>query len=275
MRAELNAGARVAAVVECQFEQLGQVEIAGQNVGFLAEGAHLHAAARAAAACVAQRLALPDEFLDDQVAVENRGLAEAGADDAGGALDEFIGAVRADLDGRAGLQQAHILDHVQQQIGHLADAVRAVGEQPAGVDLGKVGVGAALFGGDAHLGRSRLVVELDPEALQQFLGLFARKRAIGQPALVEGRQVLVEVAGVEGIPGVQFAGYAQVHEPVVLQRLPEVARGVGGHPTAHFGDAFQFGAAGGHELDRGQAARHFGVAFGKAQDAIRGDAHGL
>ena len=59
------------------------------------------------------------------------------------------------------------------------------GVDAADVDLGEIGVGAALGGGHAHLGRGGLVVELDPEALQQLFGLFAGQRAVGQPLLVE------------------------------------------------------------------------------------------
>ena len=41
------------------------------------------------------------------------------------------------------------------------------------VDIGEIGVGAAFLQCDADFRRRRLVDELDPEALQQFLGLFA------------------------------------------------------------------------------------------------------
>ena len=41
------------------------------------------------------------------------------------------------------------------------------GRQAADVDLREVGVGSAFGGGHTHLGRRGLVVELDPEAVQQ------------------------------------------------------------------------------------------------------------
>ena len=103
-----------------------------------------------------------------------------------GALDEAVRVLLADLDGGAGLQQAHLLDHVQQQVGDLVDPVRAIRAEAAQVDLGEIGVGAALGGGHAHLGRGGLVVELDPEALQQLLGALAGQRAVGQVLPVEG-----------------------------------------------------------------------------------------
>jgi hypothetical protein len=46
----------------------------------------------------------------------------------------------------------------------IVDRVRAVGFDPAGVDLGEVGVGSAFLGRDADFGRRGLVVEFDPEA---------------------------------------------------------------------------------------------------------------
>ena len=53
-------------------------------------------------------------------------------------------------------------------MGNLVRAVRAVGQQASDVDVGKVGVGAAFRGGNADLGRSRMIVELDEEAFEQF-----------------------------------------------------------------------------------------------------------
>ena len=119
------------------------------------------------------------------------------------------------------------------------EPLRAIAQQAADVDVGEVGVGAALGRGDADLGRGRVVVELDEEALQQLAGGFARERAVGQAALVERQQVLVEMAGVERIPAVQFGDHRQVAEPVILQRLVEIARRVRRHVAADFGDLQQ------------------------------------
>ncbi len=82
-QADLLARPRVDAVVERQLQHLGQVEVAGQDVGFFAERADLDAAAGAAVAGVGDGLAHADQLLHDQVAVEDGGLAEAGADDPG------------------------------------------------------------------------------------------------------------------------------------------------------------------------------------------------
>ena len=53
-RTELAIQARIMPVVEGQFEDLGQVEVTGQDVGFLTEGPGLDAAAGATFAGVAQ-----------------------------------------------------------------------------------------------------------------------------------------------------------------------------------------------------------------------------
>ena len=171
-QADPLARARIDAVVQRDLEHLGQVEVAGEDVGLLAERAHFHAAARAAQrahpprTCPAApvpatiRSALKIDGWPKPVRMISRG-----------ALDEAVGVLLADLDVETGLQQAHLFDHVEQQVGDLVDAVRAIGLQAADVDLREVGVGAALGRGHAHLGRRGLVVELDPEALQQLLGL--------------------------------------------------------------------------------------------------------
>ena len=95
----------------------------------------------------------------------------------------------------------------------------------------------------AHLGRRGVVVELDEETLKELARRLRGERAVGQPLSVERQQVLVEVTGVEGVPPVELGDHAEVAEPVVLQRLVEVARRVGRHVAADGGDAFQFGPA--------------------------------
>ena len=159
----------------------------------------------------------------------------------------------------------------------MRDLVRAVGavrEQAAEVDVGEVGVGAALGGGDAHLGRRGVVVELDEEALEELLRPLPRERAVGESALVEGQQVLVEVAGVEGVPAVELGDDGEVAEPVGLQRLVEVAGRVGRDAAADVGDLLQLRLALGVRSPRRELLRPLGVALGEAEDGVAGDVHG-
>jgi hypothetical protein len=129
----------------------------------------------------------------------------------------------------------------------------------------KVGVGAALGSGHAHLGRGGLVVELDPEALQQLFGLLGQ-RAVLQALLVEGKQVLVELARAEGVPGVELGGHAQVHEPVGLQRFPEV-RGAWAGTRRQTSAIVPARPALPGRLLCGQRVSPLGVTLGKADDA--------
>ena len=157
----------------------------------------------------------------------------------------------------------------------LVGAVAAVPQQPGQVEVGEVRVGAALGRGHAHLGRRRVVVELHEEALQQFLRPIPGERAVGQALLVEGPEVLVQVAGAEGVPAVQLGDDRQVAEPVGLQGLVEVPRGVGGHPAADLGDLQQFLLAEGIGRRRGLRLGQLRMALGEADDGIAGDGHGL
>ena len=109
----------------------------------------------------------------------------------------------------------------------------------------------------------------------ELLGLLAGERPVGKALLVKRLQVLVEVTGCHGVPAVQFGYCAEVYKPIHLQGFPQVARGVGGHPTAYRGDAQQLGFAPGVGFFCGHALGPFGVAFRKEDGRIAGDVHGL
>ena len=92
--------------------------------------------------------------------------------------------------------------------------------------------------------------------------------------MVEGQEVLVEVTRIEGVPCVELGDHREVAEPVVLQRLPEVARRVSGHVAAHRGDALELCAATGIGGHRGSLSGQGGVALGKENHRVAGDVHG-
>jgi hypothetical protein len=259
--------------VQRQLEELRQVEVARQHVRLLAEGAGLDAAAGPAFAGVLDALSLTEQLLHDRVGVEHGREPVAPADHLRGGPEEAIGRLARDLDVVAGLEDRHLVDDLQQQVGHLVDRVLAVARQAGEVDVGEVGVRPALGGGDAHLGRCGVVVELDPPALQELPGILARQRAVRQAALVEGPQVLVEVARVEGVPAVQLGDHREVTEPVHLQGFPEVPRGLRGHAAAHTGDALQLAAPRRARLVRGQLLGALGVALREADGRVGRDVH--
>ena len=163
LQADRLARARIDAVVEGDLEDLGHVEVPGQGVVLLAESPGLDAAAGPAVAGILGGLALPDELLDDGVGVEDRRLAEAGLDDPQGPPEEGIGPLGRNLDHGAGLQDAHLLDDLEEEEGQRVDAVRAVGFEAADVDQGEIGIRPALLGRHADLRRGGLIVELDPK----------------------------------------------------------------------------------------------------------------
>ncbi len=174
----------------------------------------------------------------------------------------------------AGLKQVHLVDDVQQQVRDFVGAIAAIGEESGQIEVGEVRVGAALRRRHAHLGRGRVVVELHEEALQQFFGSLAGERAIGETLLVEGPQMLIQMSWAEGVPAVQFGDHREVAEPIHLQSFMEIARGVGGHPAADFGDLPEFLLARGVACLGGLCLSQLGVPLGEADDRIASDGHG-
>jgi len=269
------AGGRVDAVVAGQLENLRPVDVPGQRAAFLAEGTDGHATAGSAEAGVGQRLAVVEHLLEDHVGIKDRRLPQPGANHAAGAFQEAVGVPLAELDAGARLDQLHLFHDVEHQIGDFINCVAAVGLQAADVDQGEVGIGAALFLGNADLRRRRLVVELDPEALQQLLGQVPGERTVFEPLNVERIEVLVEPARVERIPRVQLRNHTQVDEPVGLQGFVEIARGVRGDPGTGFGDPQQLLAADRVGLPVGHFGSQRGVPLGERHDGVATDLHGL
>ena len=90
LRADLLLGAGVEPVVQRQLQHLHQVEVAREDVGLLAEGAHLHAAGAAPFPRVLQRLALAELLLHHGVRIEERRETVAIADDLQGMLQHPV-----------------------------------------------------------------------------------------------------------------------------------------------------------------------------------------
>ena len=272
-RAEPPAAPRIDAVVQRQLEDLRQVEVAGEDVRLLAEGAGLDAAGAAALPRVLDRLPHPQLLLDHRVGVEDRGEAVAAAHDLQRAQQQRVGRLARELEVAARLEEVHLLDHVEQQVRDRVRAVLAGAQQPAEVDVGEVGVGAALLRRHADLGRRGVVVELDEEALEELARRLLGQRAVLEPPAVERPEMLVEVAGAEGVPAVEFGDHAEVAEPVGLQRLVEVARRLGRHAAADVGDLQQLGAPPRVGRLRRAALRQRGVPLGEEDRRPAGDVH--
>ena len=126
---ELLSGARVHAIVQRQFQHLHQIEVASEDVGLLAESARFDATAAAAGPGVFQRLALANLFLHDRIGVEDRREAIAVANHPQRMLQHRVRRLARQLQVAAGLQQVHLVDDLQQQVGDLVRAVGAVRQQ--------------------------------------------------------------------------------------------------------------------------------------------------
>ncbi len=266
--------ARVDPVVERDLEDLGRIQVAGEDVRLPAEAAGLDAAAGAALPRVLDGLACAHLLGHDSVRVEHGRVPVPLADDAAGRLEEGLRAAARELDVALRLQQRQLAHDVEQQVRHLVHAVAAVGPQAADVDVGEVVVGAALRRGHPDLGRRGVIVELDPEALQQLFRLLARAAGLEEPA-VERLEVLVEAAGVHRVPAVELRDRAEVHEPVHLQRLVQVAGRAGGDAPAHLGDAAEVRAPARVALRGRHALGQLRMALGVADGRVAGDGHRL
>ena len=120
-----------------------------------------------------------------------------------------------------------------------------------------------------------MVVELHPQTLDQLPGGLPVEIAIGHTTLIERLQMLIEVAGVVGVPTVELGDHPEVGKPIGLHGLPEVPRGVGGNPAANLGDTHELGPP----LRVAFGLRHLlgslSVPLGKEDGGVRGNVHGL
>ena len=239
LKADPFAGPFVKTVVERNLQHLGYIEISGQYIGFLSKGTGLNAPAGSAAPCVLDGLALAYKLFYHRIGIKHRGEAHAHADNLASLFDKPVRGLLAYLYIGTGLQYSHIRYYIQQQVGHFVYAVRAVGLNSTNVYVCEIGIGPAFGQRNPHLGRCRLVVEFYPETLKKLLGFFPCKGPILKPLLIEGIQVLVQFAGVKGIPRIKLRYNPDMHKPVRLQRLPEVPWGVGGDMGANLRNPFQ------------------------------------
>ena len=125
------------------------------------------------------------------------------------------------------LYQLHLVHAVEDQIADSVDAVAAVLLDAACIDVGKVGVCTALLERDAYLNRRRLVVELDPEALQKLKSSLIIEYAVLYFFCIVRLEMLVDPARAECVPRIELGCDCKVSEPVELDRLPVCLRRMG------------------------------------------------
>jgi len=168
-----DARHRIDPIVERHLQDLGHIEVAGEQVGLLSEGSHLDAAAASPLAGILQRFALAQQLGHVHLRIEDRRIAMPLPDHAGGSQQEPVGRLFADVHREARLQDMQLFGHLQQQVGDFAHPVASIAADAADVDVGKVVVGATLARRDPHLGRRRVVVHLDPETGEQLFCFIA------------------------------------------------------------------------------------------------------
>ena len=275
LQADLLSGDFIVAVVECELKNLRDIQISGEDICLIAPAAGLHASGGAALTRIFQRFPCVQKLLDDLIGIVKCRLAPALARDLAGALQEFLRRLLADLHIGVRLNEFHLVHAVKNQIAHAVDAVRAVLRHTAGVDIRKIRVGAALLQRDADLDRCRLIVELHPQALQQFQCLTVIQSSGFHIRLVERVQMLIQTSRAESVPRIQLRRHGQMREPVVLDRLPVGLRPVRGndlevlHHLKQLGFTFRirtFFRLGGDQIV---------ITLSKDADSVAVDLHGL
>ena len=189
--------------------------------------------------------------------------------------EEVVGRDVGNMYGETRLQLVQLLLNLQNHERQFVGGAASFAVYTTYINISEVVIGATLEGRHTHLRRSRLVVELNPEARQQFLGIVARKGSIVDALLVEREQVLVDVTGIHGVPAIEFSNGAEVYEPIHLNGFPQVARSVGGHPTADVGNLLQLLLALCVLFFCSHLLSQFCMALGKKDGGIARDGHCL
>ena len=131
--------------MQSDFQNLWKVEVTGQNISFVSECTGLNTSAGTAAASIFNRLACIEQFLDDCIGVVECRLAPAFSGDLACTFEEALWGLFADLYVGAWLEQFHLIHAVQNQVADIVDTIMTVWCDTAGIDVCKVGVGAAFF----------------------------------------------------------------------------------------------------------------------------------
>ena len=150
-RTKASAGARVNAIVKRQIEHLDHVEIAGQDERLFPERSHFDTAAAPARSGILEGLALAKLLENHCIRIEDRRKAVTLANDPEGMLQENLRALARELDIGARLEEVHFIDDIEQHVRDFVRAVRPVAQQSSKVDVGEVGVRAALGGSHPDL----------------------------------------------------------------------------------------------------------------------------
>ena len=240
--ADLFAGGRVPARVQGQLHRLGDVQVDIHRAGpVVALQSVLQAADRGVVPQCLLRQPLPAQALDGVlVEVEQEGAALGFRDHVHHPAEELAGGLGVQPDVGLGLQEVHLLDDVQHQVGQFVAGILPILVHPAeGDELAERGVDA-LVGTDPALVVVGVVV-FDPQTLEPLLGLPGGQATALDVGLVVGVEVLVNTARGDAGAGVTLGDQHQhVGEPKGLEGLGEGLGGLPGDLAADAGAFFQF-----------------------------------
>ena len=144
-RPQLGAGHIVIAVKQRQLQYFGNVEIAGKDIGLVAEGSRLHTAAGSSLSGILDALSRIQQFLDNSLRIIKGRLPPALSGYFTGLLQKILRRFPADLHIGAWLKQLHFIHAFQNQIADFVHAVLPVRRNAARIDVGKIRIGAAFL----------------------------------------------------------------------------------------------------------------------------------
>ena len=185
----------------------------------------LHATDDAVIPCVLQRVAAGHHGRNDNLVVVESGNAQTFAGDRCRLDQQGVRRQIPYADRQRRLGQPHVQLSLQAHIGQLVGDIHALLVLSADNQVLEQTVACKTLGGGgiAHLIQ---VIQLDPDAIQQFLRLFQRQGAIVHPLPEQGVHILIEASGRNGVPaGLQLQQL--LDKPERLARLVEITRRMG------------------------------------------------
>ena len=269
MNGYLLAGDAAPAVVQGEFHHGAHVDVGDIGVLLQTTGeVRLHAAAGVPVPRLAEGHALVQHHPDAHIVGVHRRHGQAHADALHCLVQQGIRVLGDTVGhGQVGLLEFHVFRGLDHHVGKLVSGIVAELIQAAAASLDGDAVACGVLGGDLVLEQGHLR-DLDPQAVQQLLGVVVRQDTGLLVRLVEGIQVLVHPADVVG-RGVLL------HEAGVFigqHGLAGLVEGSGGmlrHPAAHFRDLQQFCLPLFVPALRGHLLRQISVAVRQVDDGVR------
>ena len=206
--------------MQCDFQNFRQIEISLQNVCFPSEGSGFHTAGGSSTTCILNGFPGIQQLLNNRLRIVEGRLSPALSTDFTCSLDKFHRCLFGDLYVAGWLQQLHFIHNIQNQIGYIIDPVFSIRCNPSGIDIRKIRISGGFLQRDAHLWRSRLIVEFHPQTFQKLLCLGFIQTSRFDICFIKRIQMLIQTSRGVCIPWIQLGCHTEVYKPVHLNRLP-------------------------------------------------------